>query len=179
VEFQASSWSKGTYLNVGAMWLWDEREHHVRFDVDHRVEGIGYVEYESDEQFEPVAQELGRAAASEVQRLRATLPDLPAAIGWLSDTGGDEQGWPRYNLGVALGLAGRFEEAAESLRGLRVEADSSDWWIEAVNRAHALAGEAETSPAKFSATRLTAIADFRSALKLDPLDTSTFDVSQG
>src|SRR5256885_16246715 len=23
VEFQPSSWSKGTYCNVGAMWLWD------------------------------------------------------------------------------------------------------------------------------------------------------------
>lgn len=36
VEFQPSSWSKGSYLNVGACFLWNEKDF-LSFDAGHRV----------------------------------------------------------------------------------------------------------------------------------------------
>src|SRR6185437_1293682 len=37
VSFESSSWSKGSYLDVAAMWLWDRKDY-VSFDVGGRVE---------------------------------------------------------------------------------------------------------------------------------------------
>ena len=45
------------------MWLWHPPPHHIRFDVDHRVGEAGYIEYESDDQFAPLAQRLATMAA--------------------------------------------------------------------------------------------------------------------
>src|SRR5436309_1568598 len=38
VEFQPSGWSIGSYLNVGAMWLWFEKDY-ISFDYGSRIEG--------------------------------------------------------------------------------------------------------------------------------------------
>lgn len=39
VEFQPSSWSRGTYLNVGATWLWYFKNY-LSFDLGYRIEGF-------------------------------------------------------------------------------------------------------------------------------------------
>jgi hypothetical protein len=71
IEFQPSSWSRGSHLNVGVNWLWNERDD-LAFDVGARV-GLPlvgeYVEYENDAQFAPLARLLATAAA---ERARAT-----------------------------------------------------------------------------------------------------------
>ncbi|WP_081839826.1 DUF4304 domain-containing protein [Mesorhizobium sp. M1143] len=49
VEFQPSSWSKGTYLNVAVHWLWGSLPETITFD---RVERIGqFVPFESPHSF--------------------------------------------------------------------------------------------------------------------------------
>ena len=55
VEFQPSGWSRGSYLNVGCMWLWNVAEH-LSFDVVYRVNE--FHRFESEQQFGPVAQRL-------------------------------------------------------------------------------------------------------------------------
>jgi hypothetical protein len=168
VEFQSSAWSKGSYLNVGGMWLWDEQGHHVRFDVGHRVDGAGFIEYESDEQFAPEARRFSALAADEVRRLRATLRDLDSAITWLRDHSEGGQGWPDYNLGIALGLAGEHAEAAQCLRRLSHEPGDPDWWQQAVTRARELADLLENDVSAFRTQMQSAITAFRVALKLEP-----------
>src|SRR5687767_4381931 len=37
VEFQPSSWSRGSYLNVGCMWLWGVKDY-ISFDEGYRIE---------------------------------------------------------------------------------------------------------------------------------------------
>jgi hypothetical protein len=39
IEFQPSSWGKGSYLNVGAMWLWKAKSH-WSFDDGYRIESF-------------------------------------------------------------------------------------------------------------------------------------------
>jgi hypothetical protein len=168
VEFQSSSWSKGSYLNVGGMWLWHEHGRHLRFDVGHRVDGVGFVEYESDEQFRDEAQQLAVLAAREIQRLRATLRDLDAAVAWLIKHSVDGQGWPGYNLGIAQGLAGRHAQASAGLRALSADAGDPEWWVTAVRRAHELADLVEVDPAAFRSEMQEAITSFRESLKLEP-----------
>ena len=125
VEFQPSSWSRGSYLNVGVSWLWNAKEY-LSFDYGHRVMDIGgegqYVEYQSDEQFRPLALKLAEAAASEVQGYCAQFPDVATAAAVLA--GADDRGrhgrgglvgttdllrW--LDAGIALGVAGQTAAA--------------------------------------------------------------------
>lgn len=52
VEFQPSSWSRGSYLNVGCMWLWPVRDD-ISFDEGYRVEE--FCEFRDEAQFEAAA----------------------------------------------------------------------------------------------------------------------------
>ena len=168
VEFQPSSWAKGSYLNVGGMWLWQEPGHHVAFDVGHRVDGAGFIEYRSDDQFAPEARRLAVLASEEIQRLRITLSDLDAAIAWLRDHSEGRQGWPGYNLGVALRLGGHQTESAKTLRGLAQEADDPEWRHRAVARAHELGDLIDRDSAAFRAEIHSAITACRASLRLEP-----------
>src|SRR5262245_33959960 len=47
VEFQPSSWARGAYLNVGAMWLW-QRIDHLAFEFGNRVSDFLDVEASTD-----------------------------------------------------------------------------------------------------------------------------------
>ncbi len=70
VEFQPSSWSKGSYLNVGACWLWHPgAEPGISFDLGHRVEG--HVPFRNEAQFQPQARRLADRAAEEI--IRSTI----------------------------------------------------------------------------------------------------------
>jgi len=106
-------------LNVGVNWLWNAKEY-LSLDYGSRVmdvDGEGqYVEYQSDEQFRPLALKLAEAAANEVQGYRDRFPDVATAAAVLAGT--DERG-PRerdglvrtgdvlrwLDAGIALGLA--------------------------------------------------------------------------
>jgi hypothetical protein len=60
VEFQPSSWSRGTYLNVGVNWLWNVKDY-ITFDVGGRVafpQSQQFLELKSEEQFKDAVREL-------------------------------------------------------------------------------------------------------------------------
>src|SRR5512147_2046072 len=63
IEFQPSSFSKGSYLNVGAMWLWDAKDY-WSFDHGNRIER--FTKFQNASQFEGVAKHLAARAAEEV-----------------------------------------------------------------------------------------------------------------
>lgn len=72
VEIQPSGFSRDAHLNVGVMWLWDERGR-VAFDVGHRVQPEGFQDYRSDEQFRPHAGRMARQAAARMASYRRTF----------------------------------------------------------------------------------------------------------
>jgi len=63
IEFQSSSWSKGTYLNVGVCFQWYPNDF-FSFDIGYRE--AEFVEFESEEQFQAAAQEYTEIAKSKV-----------------------------------------------------------------------------------------------------------------
>jgi hypothetical protein len=66
IEFQSSSWSKGSYLNVGVNWQWYPIDY-FSFDLGYREET--YIEYKSDEQFEPEAHKLAQTALKKLKSI--------------------------------------------------------------------------------------------------------------
>jgi len=137
VEFQPSSWSKGSYLNVGVCWLWHPgAKSGISFDLGYRVQR--HVPFRNEAQFQPQARRLADGAAEEIIRLRAMLPTITEAASLLakradgnrevavSSAGYD--GWRRWHAAVALGLAGRSEAAAAMFRRIARSDDDDDWW---------------------------------------------------
>ena len=108
VEFQPSSYSRGSYLNVGVNWLWNPKDY-LSFNYGHRVhfdDGSQYVEYESDEQFAPLAEKLATAAAEKVLHYRQLFPTVAASAAVLSL---GERAW--IHAAIALGLNRDSQEA--------------------------------------------------------------------
>lgn len=117
VEFQPSSWSKGSYLNVAAHWLWTDSGT-ISFDFGGRLEG--FEEFASDEQFAVAVARLADRAADEARRLAAMFSSIANTADILLEHARTQgrpasahPGWMTYNAGVAAALAGRDDEAAE------------------------------------------------------------------
>ena len=75
VEFQPSSWSKGSYLNVAPHWLWSCNDF-LSFDFGGRLQE--HVPFESDEQFSEATANLAALAAADYASstctIRAAMP---------------------------------------------------------------------------------------------------------
>jgi hypothetical protein len=162
VEFQPSGLSKGTYLNVGAHFLW-RTSGHSSFDLGYRVQG--FVAFESEAQFAPEANRLAAAAAIEVERLRALLPGVQAAVTSMPSEADD---WLAYHRAIALGLSGNSPQALEIFVRLGSPSDPRPW---EANRA-TLCLELQRllpTPAEFRAAVVRLITQQRHALRLSEI----------
>lgn len=132
VEFQPSSWSKGSYLNFGIAWLLFEKSH-LSFDVGYRID-TPFIEYKTDDQFEPAATEMVRRAASEVTKLREKFDSLASATEHFRD---DDLAspWSRYYAGVIFGLSGMVAESRDCFQEVANMDARYDWQKGLVYRA--------------------------------------------
>jgi hypothetical protein len=138
VEFQPSSWGRGSYLNVGCMWLWHVKDY-ISFDEGCRLDGFN--EFHDEEQFETVARSLAEHAAGEVLRYRKLFPSVSAACthySHLPPTGF----WPAFDAAVAFGLSGEANTARLLFeRIMYPDDDDRDWVLQAqaeARRLHAI-----------------------------------------
>jgi len=165
VEFQASGFGKGSYLNVGTHFMWTWREH-LSFDLASRVER--FCAYESDAQFAPEAQRLARRAAQEVLATRERLRCPNDLIDFIS-TKPEASGWLAYHAAVALGLSGRIQEAHERFaRAADGVDDRAPWVRELRNRCSAFATSV-LDPPRFRESIISLIMRDRERLRLPQL----------
>jgi hypothetical protein len=75
VDFQPSSWSGGSYLNVGCNWLWMVQDHFA-YDVGGRTEP--FVKFENRDQFQDAANIMATQAAVAVESFRKQFPNTRA-----------------------------------------------------------------------------------------------------
>jgi len=175
VEFQPSSWSKGSYLNVAAHWLWTNIGA-ISFDFGGRLEA--FVEYSSDEQFAAAAARLAASAGEEVQRLTTMFSSLSATANIIlmeartqASQAAGHPGWMAYNAGVAAGLVGRTGEAVEKFESILEGAVDPN---SALHRAAERMSKLALDPAGLEREVFSIIQQRRKALALPPLDASPF-----
>lgn len=71
IEFQPSSWSCGTYLNIGLSFLWYERDYFAYdFSPFTAARATDYVEYQNDEQFGHAVKQYAEAALQHALNFR-------------------------------------------------------------------------------------------------------------
>lgn len=163
VGFQPSSWAKGSYLNIGAMWLWNEEDHFF-FDVGHRAEQ--FVEYESEAQFLPEARRLALSARERVLEFRERFPSIAAATQFLlvrAQTSRDP--WQPFYASVAAGCVGRVDEARACFAKLMKNTPEYDWQKALHAKAHDFI-EILNDPLAFKRRIEEAVRNTRKLLKL-------------
>jgi len=130
IEFQPSGFEKGSYLNVGAQWLWRpfpsfafEYGDPIRVRLMSDKNPDQFVSFESQEQFGTTVRNLARAGAAQITNLRASFATVDASL----------RAWRRekdrfaYHLGVAYGLTNRAREAREHFGAARVKDPEHEW----------------------------------------------------
>jgi len=123
VEFQPSGWDKGSYLNVGAMWLWFEKDY---FSINHGYRVENFATFQDETQFAPLAENLAIRAAEEVARLRSLFPSVHSAARQLAAK--PLMGfWDCFHAGVACGLSGDTAQAGRFFDKVAGTDDKQDW----------------------------------------------------
>ena len=168
VEFQPSGWSKGSYLNVGASWLWQERSNGVlAFNVGHRVEGSDFISFENAEQFRPLVAKMASQAAEAVLAMRVRFPSIAAISRYLNAVH-DERDTRMFHAAVAAGLNRELEIARRLFKRIADCPVTADWEAKLHAQAAALAKLLEDSVQFRSAIR-RAIDTRRAQAHLPPM----------
>lgn len=165
VEFVPSRWSVSVQPDNAAHFIWAG---HGFMSLDHSVRGH-HVDYESDNQFSSALAEIAREAAAEAGRLEEQFSSFENIASFVIDRArhSDRMGpsWFGYQAGLAAGILGDMQMAERFLRGI-----TDDRVIPYARRFHDLTAQ----PRAFISEINTAVAEQRSALKLEPIEGNAF-----
>lgn len=128
VEFQPSSFTRGSYLNVGVNWFWEPREFWA-FDLpwpDQYENGL--VEYHDDAAFKADFSRMAGRALTYVTEIRAVLTNPKDAFALMSrDYLAENNCWPAYHFGIAAALCRKIEIARGCLARVIASDHPFDW----------------------------------------------------
>lgn len=172
VEFQPSSWARGSYLNVAATFLW-RASGVLSFDfaASDSSRKNGFLEFKEEAQFERIAQQLAIQAASEIEELRTQLCSIQAASIALGKLPGSPV-YCHYHAAVAAALVGDLNLAKDQFERLSKERGHAPW----VSALQAKAGHfADAIHSRSSVRELVEleIQEARVKLKLPPIAQGT------
>ena len=164
VEFQPSSWSKGSYLNVAAMWLWNAKDH-WSFDEGGRVDT--FHEFKSESQFSDAAAQLASRAATEVISLRRIFSSIEAAATHLAQK--DKKGiWDHYHAAMSAAVSGNSSYAQSQFAKVASARVHAPWVAELQAKAASFSNRVFSLESLQQAVHNEIVAA-RSQLKLPPL----------
>ena len=172
VEFQPSGFSKGSYLNVAASWLWKpEGASLLTFD-DFSDVGRPWREVSPGSIFDAAALELAGMALQGLETLRSRHETIAFSADHLSrhaDLGEAVTNHQRYHAGVACGLSGRMDDARRFFSEAIIPPDGIAW-IAALNEDCSKLAKLTADPVAFRAYVVDRIQENRKALSLKEID---------
>jgi hypothetical protein len=134
VSFDPSGFEKGSYLDVSATWLWNERDY-ISFDVGGRTRWIradgsevGGISYDSDEQFAREARRMVEAASAQVELYRSLFVTLQDCAHYYA-THPDVTIEQYPDAGIAHGLVGKRTDAVRWFDAYLGYEDDREWAI--------------------------------------------------
>jgi hypothetical protein len=169
IEFQPSGWSKGSYLNVGAAWLWHSRTL-FGFDAGYRI--ADFIPFENAEQFMPLVAHMAARAAQEILALREKFNSFATIHTYLITH--VREGWPTYHAAVAAGLIGDITSARSLFQRFDAWSVSPNWQTKIESESAALATLLE-EPLRYRSAVLSLVERRRSLMGL-PADPNCFDI---
>ena len=168
VEFQPSGWSKGSYLNVSASYLWKPPFAQSTWSFDALIGPRPWHDAVERESFMGKAMGLASIACATLTTLRGHHRTIALTADWLQAQWNGRNPWQNYHLGMAFGLSGRVESGRHHFR-IGVDPVSQVEWAKALSReSEAFAALIEDQSA-FKNAVLERIQATRKALKLPPI----------
>jgi hypothetical protein len=165
VEFQPSGFSKGSYLNIAASWLW----HPGDLPFNYCKRAGKFIEFFTLEQFELEAEWLADQARAEVALLDKKFRSLDDIAAYLKQEACDPRGrqnpWTLYHAAIGAGLTGAPAFALECFNELVAQRPTADWEREIQAEAKQLARLLVESK-EFRAAIYKKVEDKRATLKL-------------
>ncbi|MFJ2990369.1 hypothetical protein ACIPF8_21090 [Collimonas sp. NPDC087041] len=126
IEFQPSSWAKGSYLNVGACWLWHEKDF-LSFDDGYRV--AQFQAMGAEDLFTQASVTLATQAHDEVLKLRSRFSSIEKIAAHLKDKDFSNI-WQNYHAAVAATLVNDMAHASTRFRAVMQDKDNRSWALE-------------------------------------------------
>ena len=112
IEFQPSSWSKGTYLNVAGDFHLYPRDY---FAFAYGGREQGFEEAENEDDFANIVKIYCDRALLKVAKLKMGFIDIPTSIKTLEDLNSTAP-WRKYDLGILYALNGQMDSAKRCLQ---------------------------------------------------------------
>lgn len=167
VEFQPSSWSRGSYLNVAAMWLWNAKDY-WSFDDGGRVER--FHEFKDTDQFAHVADTLATRAREEILALSRRFSSLAVVASHLARNSYEDP-WQTYYAAMAALAIGDIEHAQKRFRALLAFKEHAPFMVALKAKVQGFS-EHLASGTEPSVVVDQEVAQTRALLKLDHFDTA-------
>ena len=130
VAFGSSTWSRGSYLNVGTAFLWYEHPS-IPFELDLKdgwKTPMGkfdsqFIEARRADWWERDVGAFAEGAAAHVSSIRGRTQGRPDLLARLREA--PDRFWNRYHIGILAGLIGDLALSKRSLESVIHEADTS------------------------------------------------------
>jgi hypothetical protein len=123
IEFQPSSWSRGTYLNIGVSWLLFEKAHWT-FDVGHREQGFSPAR--AEQQFTDALSRIVAHAVERVRDYRESFATIQSAHRHYQSTELHSH-WDYYHAALIAALAGEHSAARKHFEWLLAQPRPYPW----------------------------------------------------
>jgi hypothetical protein len=164
IEFQPSSWDRGTYLNIGVCWLWNRKDY-ISYDyaVSHNPRIENFQKYLGEDSFNEVANKTCEKACELVSTYCEFFENISCTAKKLREYCGDMI-WDKYHCGVSSGLAKEYNLAKKTFNQLLDMNVSFEWEIDLQNRTTELIDSIDAG--KFEELILSEIIETRKLLKL-------------
>ncbi|CAN5272889.1 hypothetical protein BH09BAC3_BH09BAC3_21350 [soil metagenome] len=128
VEFQPSSWDKGSYLNVGVDFLWYPKDFFA-FEFGDRLSS--FKRFVDEKQFETEVEELCDLAISKVNHYKKLFSDKKSVADKLLKLHRDKSNdWEKFAIGLSFALAGQNSKAIDYLKKVIGDNYKHDWEFE-------------------------------------------------
>lgn len=163
VEFQPSGWGRGTYLNVGCMWLLDERDH---FAYNYGYRRADFVEFENENQFTQECIRLANIALNKVNEAKKTFPNIKQIYKHVIKDIDDNDIWGTYYAAVLSGLMGDKKTALKWFNIIESYKAQRDWEI-AVKKVSKKLESKLSNPKLFRNSIINIVKTTRKLLKLE------------
>ena len=169
IGFQPSGFSKGSYLNIGASWLWHPG---YEWSFSYVRRAGGFIAFETIEQFKPEAERFAKLAGAEAMLLDkkfSSLEDIAAytkkqvGMFWLN-----QNPWALYHAAISAGLVGNQKFGRKCFAALIAQNTTFDWMAKIQEEA-AILTKLLDEREDFRRAICKNVADKRSTLKLPPL----------
>jgi Domain of unknown function (DUF4304) len=126
IEFQPSSWSKGTFLNIGVDFNFYPRDY-LAFSYGYREKD--FVELKTQQHFESVIHQMCDLILLKVNELNYKFRDIGSSINTLDkDTLKDT--WRLFNLSILKVISNDFEGSKKLLEMVCLDKCDRDWEFE-------------------------------------------------